>query len=114
MPFLLCLTLYLRAIFQVQAPWGDLTEGFFALPVHGAYAWRGLFSEFYDIQVLNSTLNLNKMQQILAKIFHKNINLPLLWYLLQLKQFFFLILGRNIPCRVGSVALSLTNVGSLM
>ena len=32
---------------------GDLTEGFFALPVWraynfgGAYTWRGLFSEFY-------------------------------------------------------------------
>ena len=25
---------------------GDLTEGFFALPVWGAYTWRGLFSEF--------------------------------------------------------------------
>ena len=41
--FLLCLTLYLRAIFQVEAPegayiWrGDLTEGLFALPVGGAY-----------------------------------------------------------------------------
>ena len=52
LPFLLCFTLYLRAIFQVQAPggayiWrGDLTEGFFALPVWGAYIWRGLFSEF--------------------------------------------------------------------
>lgn len=38
----------------------------------------------------------------------------MLWYSLQLKQVFLLILGRNIPCRVGSVALSLTNVGSLM
>ena len=33
LPFLFCLTLYLRAIFQVQAPWGlylegDLTDGF--------------------------------------------------------------------------------------
>ena len=42
--------------FQVQAPpgggggciWrGDSTEGFFALPVWGAYIWRGLFPEFY-------------------------------------------------------------------
>ena len=49
--------LYLRAIFQVQAPGGliygggggDLTEGFFALPVWEAYIWRGLFSEFYGI-----------------------------------------------------------------
>ena len=44
--------------FQVQAPpgggevyiWrGNLTEGFFALRVWGAYTWRGLFSEFYGI-----------------------------------------------------------------
>ena len=28
---------------------GDLTEGFFALPVWRAYIWRGLFSEFYGI-----------------------------------------------------------------
>ena len=51
--FLLCFTLYLRAIFQVQAPppprggrayiWrGDLTEGFFALPVGGV---GGLYLE---------------------------------------------------------------------
>ena len=28
---------------------GDLTEGFFAFPVWGAYIWRGLFSEFCGI-----------------------------------------------------------------
>ena len=28
---------------------GDLTEGFFALPVWVAYFWRGLFSEFYGM-----------------------------------------------------------------
>ena len=44
------ITLYLRAIFQLQAPrayiWrGDLTEGFFTLPVWGAYIWRGLYME---------------------------------------------------------------------
>ena len=39
--------------FQVQAPGGlifgggDLTEGFFIFG--GAYSWRGVFSEFYDI-----------------------------------------------------------------
>ena len=38
-------------VFQVQTPgvyiWkGDLTEGFFASRVWGAYIWRGLFSEF--------------------------------------------------------------------
>ena len=52
LPFLLCFTLYLRAIFQVQAPGGLYLEGrfnggFFALLVWGAYTWRGLFSEFY-------------------------------------------------------------------
>ena len=52
--FLLCFTLYLRAIFQVQAPGGLYLEGrfnggFFALPVWGAYIWRGLFFEFYGI-----------------------------------------------------------------
>ena len=52
MPFLLCFTLYFRAIFQVQAPrglilfWrGNLTEGFFALAVWGAYIWRGIYME---------------------------------------------------------------------
>ena len=63
--FFLCFTLYVRAIFQVQAPggayiWrGDLTEGFWVTGlgdlyleglIHGgAYTWRGLFSEFYGI-----------------------------------------------------------------
>ena len=52
--FLLCFTLYLGAIFQVQAPGGSYLEGrfnrgFFGLPVWGAYIWRGLFSEFYGI-----------------------------------------------------------------
>jgi len=28
---------------------GHLTEGFFALPVWGAYTWTGLFSEFYGM-----------------------------------------------------------------
>ena len=52
-------TLYLRVIFQVQAPggayiWrGDLTEGFlryriWGLIFGGAYTWRGLFAEFYN------------------------------------------------------------------
>ena len=47
---LLCFTLYLRAIFQVQAPGGLYLEGrfnggFFALRVWGAYIWRGLYME---------------------------------------------------------------------
>ena len=56
----LCFTLYLRAIFQVQAPGGayiwrsDLTEGFLCYKFWGfifggAYTWRRLFSEFYGI-----------------------------------------------------------------
>ena len=50
LPFLLCFTLYLRTIFQVQAPGGLYLEGrfnggFFALPVWGAYIWRGLYME---------------------------------------------------------------------
>ena len=60
LPFLLCFTLYLRAIFQVRAPggtyiWrGDLMEGFLryrigGLIFGGAYTRRGLFSEFYGI-----------------------------------------------------------------
>ena len=51
LPFLLCFTLYLRAIFQVQAPGGLYLEGrfngrFFALPVWGGlYIWRGFYME---------------------------------------------------------------------
>ena len=50
LPFLLCFTLYLRAIFQVQGGliyiWrGDLMKGFFAFPDWGAYIWRSLYKE---------------------------------------------------------------------
>ena len=50
-----CFTLYLRAIFQVQAPGGLYLErrfngGVFALRVWGAYIWKGLFSEFYGTE----------------------------------------------------------------
>ena len=39
-----------EGIFQVYIWRGDLTEGFFALPVWGAYhVCKGLFSEFYGI-----------------------------------------------------------------
>ena len=54
---LLCFTLYLRAIFQVQAP-GDLylegrfNGGFFALPVWGTYIWRGLYMEGLTFGIL--------------------------------------------------------------
>ena len=56
-----CFTLYLRAIFQVQAPGclyleGRFNGGFFALPVWGAYIWRGLFSEFYGNEGVNREL----------------------------------------------------------
>ena len=42
--------MYLREIFQVQAPGGLYLEGrfnagFFVLPVCGAYIWRGLYME---------------------------------------------------------------------
>ena len=54
LPFLLCFTLYLRAISKYKPPGGLYLEGrfnggFFALRVWGAYIWRGLFSEFYGI-----------------------------------------------------------------
>ena len=50
LPFWLCFTLYLRVIFQGQAPEGLYLKGrfngvFFALPVSGAYIWRGLYME---------------------------------------------------------------------
>ena len=55
--FSLYFILYLRAIFQVKAPGGlILTEGFFALPVWRTYIQRGLFSEFYGIQLVKFQL----------------------------------------------------------
>ena len=56
LPFCLCFTLYLRAVFSKYKPPGGLyleepfNGGFFALPVWGAYIWRGLLSEFYGIK----------------------------------------------------------------
>ena len=57
LPFLLCFTLYLKAIFKYKPPGGlylegDLTEGFLryefgGLIFGGPYTWRGLFLEFY-------------------------------------------------------------------
>ena len=46
----LCFTLYLRAISKYKPPGGLYLEGrfnggFFALPVWGAYIWRGLYME---------------------------------------------------------------------
>ena len=51
LPFLLCFTLYLRAIFQVQVPRvlhleGRFNGGFFVLPVWGGgggHIWRCLY-----------------------------------------------------------------------
>ena len=60
--FLLCFTLYLGAIFQVQVPGGDLylegrfNGGFFALPVWGAYILRGLYVEGLIFGILRYTL----------------------------------------------------------
>ena len=50
LPFLLCFTLYLRAISKYKPPGGFYLEGrfnggFFALQVWGAYIWRGLYME---------------------------------------------------------------------
>ena len=53
-----CFTLYLqRAIFQVQAPrclylQGRFNGGFLALPVWGAYIWRGLYMEGLTFGIL--------------------------------------------------------------
>ena len=69
-------TLYLRAIFQVQAPgggayiWrGNLTEGFLryrlgGLIFGGAYTWRGLFSEFYGTLIEAQELSLHSKIQV--------------------------------------------------
>ena len=61
LPFLLCFTLYLRAISKYKSPGGlylegDLTEsflryGFGGLIFGAAYTWRGLFLEFYRNQL---------------------------------------------------------------
>ena len=68
LPFLLCFTLYLRAIFKYKPLggayiWkGDLTEHFLShefggLIFGGAYTWRGLFSGFYSM-LMKLTLDL--------------------------------------------------------
>ena len=64
LPFLLCFTLYLRAISKYKPPGvlyleGRCNRGFFALLVwgayfEGAYTWRDLFSESYGIVMLSS------------------------------------------------------------
>ena len=53
-----CFTLYLRAIFQLQAPSGGLyldgrfNGGFLALPILGAYIWRGFYMEGLIFEIL--------------------------------------------------------------
>ena len=52
--FLLCFTLYLRAISKYKPPEGyisrgDLMEGFLRYEFGGPYTWRDLFSVFYGI-----------------------------------------------------------------
>ena len=60
LPFLLCFTLYLRAISKYKAPGGLYLEGrfnggFFALRVWGAYIWRGLYMEELIFGILRYT-----------------------------------------------------------
>ena len=55
--FLLCYTLYLMAIFQVQAPGGLIfggrfNGGFFCVTGLGAYIWRGLYMEGLIFEIL--------------------------------------------------------------
>ena len=53
MPFLLCFTLYLRAISKYKPPEGPIFGGpiqrrvFLRYQFGRAYIWRGLLSEFY-------------------------------------------------------------------
>ena len=57
--------------FQVQAPRGliyisrgDLTKGFFALRVCGAYIWRGLYMEGHILEILRDITSRMKDQQL--------------------------------------------------
>ena len=59
LPFFHCFTLYLREISKHKSPGGLYSEGrfnggFFALRVLGAYIWRGLFSEFYGMFIIQT------------------------------------------------------------
>ena len=59
LPFLLCFTLYLRAIFQVQAPGGLYLEGrfkggFFALPVWGGVIHEGAYFRNFTVGCFTS------------------------------------------------------------
>ena len=60
--FLLCFTLYSRAISKYKPPGGLYLEGrcnrgFFALRVWGAYIWRGLYMEGLIFGIYGSTCN---------------------------------------------------------
>ena len=50
---------------------GRFNGGFFALPVRGAYIWRGLFSEFYGIccELLLDILKISSENWNFAKYF---------------------------------------------
>ena len=66
-----CFTLYLRAIFQVQAPGGLYLEGrfnggFFALPVWGAYIWRGVYMKGLIFGILQYFPSANLCKSILS------------------------------------------------
>ena len=72
-------TLYLRAIFQVQAPGeiyleGRFNGGFFAIQDWGGNIkfWRGLFSEFYGIRLNAGAPNFCPQATRKSQIFHTN------------------------------------------
>ena len=66
LPFLLCFTLYLRAIFEYKPPegayiWrGDLTEGVLRYEFAGAYIWRGLYMEGLIFRILRHVHKTNQ------------------------------------------------------
>ena len=79
--FALFYFVYLGSIFQVQAPGGLYLEGrfnggFFALPVWGAYTWRGLFSEYYGIGLLIQTSKLKNKLVFQCHLSSERSNLP--------------------------------------
>ena len=68
LPFLLCFTLYLRAIFQVQAPgayiWrGDLTEGFLRYRFGGLIFGGAYFRNFTVISIRKQNGSVSKQGQ---------------------------------------------------
>ena len=59
LPFFLCFTLYLRAISEYKPLEGRFNGGIFALPVCGAYIWRGLYMEGLIFGLLRYFKNIN-------------------------------------------------------